>query len=295
MYQFVATKLDEWRYPAPGKMIDIGGYRLHMLDKGICEPTVVLDSGSGCNTLDWSLVQPEIAKFTRVVSYDRAGYAWSDASPLSRTSEHIVQELHELLKRAGVPGPYILVGHSYGGVNVRLYASMFPKEVAGVILVDSSHEDQLKKFPHPNTVLTPRFLFFNSIGLIRLILHYVPGAQESIKKYPAHIRSLYCSQKCRTKSIKALMEECALLEESSKQLKQAGGLLGNKPLIVITAGKQLKQEETGGLFSQEQIAVMNTAHQEFQKDLVTKSSRGKQIIAEHSGHPIPHDQPGNYC
>ena len=120
-YQTICTKLDKRRYPPIGKMVDIGGYSLHINYQGNKGPTVVLDSGQGCNSLDWALVQPSLAEFTRVCSYDRAGYGWSDESPKERSAGNMVDELHSLLHKADIPAPYILVGHSLGGVNVRLY------------------------------------------------------------------------------------------------------------------------------------------------------------------------------
>ena len=146
-YQYVATKLDEQKYPPIGKMVDVGGYKLHMIDQGTGGPPVVMDAGLAGYCLDWSLVQPEIAKFTRAITYDRAGYAWSDESPLERTSENVVKELHTMLHNAGVPAPYVLVGQSIGGLNMQLFANMYPNEVAGIVLIESSHKDQMEKLP----------------------------------------------------------------------------------------------------------------------------------------------------
>jgi len=103
---------------------------------------MILDSGMGGPALDWVLVQPEVAKFTRVCSYDRAGYGWSDVSPVSRTSLHITQELKALLDAAGEKGPFVLVGHSFGGYNVRVFTDRYPKQVVGLVLVDASHPDE---------------------------------------------------------------------------------------------------------------------------------------------------------
>ncbi len=149
LYQGIASAVDASRYPASGKLINVGGYRLHINCIGTGSPTVILDAGLGGSSLDWSLVQPEVATFTRVCSYDRAGYGWSDYGPKPRTSGRIVAELHTLLIGAGIPGPYILVGQSFGGLNVRLYAYTYPQEVAGMVLVDASHENDPSPVSNP--------------------------------------------------------------------------------------------------------------------------------------------------
>lgn len=290
-YQYVGTKLDERRYPPIGRMVDVGGYKLHMIDQGVGSSTVVLDSGTGCGSLDWSLVQPEIAKFARVISYDRAGYAWSDPSPLARTSANIVDELHMLLKNSGAPGPYILVGHSFGGIDVRLYASKYPDEVAGVVLVDASHEDQLEKLPEYKGFMVRLLnnpsipLFLTRIGLTRFC-NYLLQKQKETGMLLGISRSLYLAQQSTTKFVHAVLSEWMVMRESYQQLKEAGGLLGDKPLVVISRGKE---DESIG--SQEWVNATKSSWAELQKDLVSKSSRGTQIIAAHSKHMIPHDQP----
>jgi pimeloyl-ACP methyl ester carboxylesterase len=130
--------------PAPsGKLVDIGGRRLHINCTGKGQPTVVMEAGAGDFSFDWGLVQPQVARFARVCSYDRAGYAWSDPGPTPRTMRQITFELHSGLLKAGIKEPYILVGHSLGGAIVRTYVSQYPKEVAGMVLVDSVHEEGL--------------------------------------------------------------------------------------------------------------------------------------------------------
>ncbi len=124
-----------------GRMVDVGGYRLHINCAGRGNPTVVLIAGSGDFSFDWSLVQPDVSRVTRVCSYDRAGIAWSDPGPTPRTMRQDAYELHKLLGAARVKGPYVLVGHSIGGLIARVYAEQYPDEVAGVVLVDPTHED----------------------------------------------------------------------------------------------------------------------------------------------------------
>ncbi len=272
-------------------MVDIGGYKLHMIDSGSGGPTVVIDAGLGGNALEWSLVQPEIAKFTRVVAYDRAGYAWSDVSPLERTSENMIKELHTMLQRENIPAPYILVGHSFGGINVRLFANMYPDEVAGIVLVDSSNEKQLEKLSE--FMPSPFFFIVVQAGAY-LGLFRIPLIQNvfniKAEKFSSDIQQIYTSQKVAAKHQKAAMQEMSLFKQSFNQLESTGGLLFNKPLTVITAGKSMS-EQAPGRFSPEQADQTNKVWSELQADLVTKSSRGKQIIAEHSGHMINCEQP----
>src|ERR1041384_6815725 len=121
-------------FPPPGRLVDVGGWRLHLNCTGearASQPTVILEAGKGDFSVEWSLVQPGVAKFARVCSYDRAGDGWSELGPYPRTFHQIVYELHTLLDKAGVKPPFVLVGQSYGGWLVRLYAFTYPAEVAG--------------------------------------------------------------------------------------------------------------------------------------------------------------------
>jgi pimeloyl-ACP methyl ester carboxylesterase len=128
-----------------GGLVNVGGYYLRMESKGEGRPVVVMDSGLNQPRITWGRVPAEVATFTRVVVYDRAGLGESNPGPTPRTSQQIVKELHQLLVHAGIPGPYVLVGHSFGGLNIRLYASQYPNEVAGMVLVDASHEDEYSR------------------------------------------------------------------------------------------------------------------------------------------------------
>lgn len=274
-------------------MVDIGGYKLHIYCMGSGAPTVILEAGMGDNSLGWSLVQPEIAKFTRVCSYDRAGTGWSDASPLARTSQNIADELHSLLKNADVPGPYILVGHSFGGLDIRLYAHEYPNEVVGMVLVESSHEDQLKKLPPwPESNLQKLLVNPNiapllaSIGVFRILNHL---SQAPIKMFPLDIQQELIAEASTVKSIRAQTQENADFKISLRQVKEDDGSLGELPLIVITRGEEGTPQETGE--SQKFLNTWTENWNQLQKDLVTKSTNGRQIFAEHSGHAVPRLQP----
>jgi pimeloyl-ACP methyl ester carboxylesterase len=127
--------------------VDVGGYRLHYREEGQGDVPVILESGSGGWSLHWAKVQPEVARFARVIAYDRSGTGWSDPGPPPRTSRQIAQELHQLLQNAGIEGPYVLVGHSSGGYHVRMFAHLYPKEVAGLVLVDPANEERTAEIP----------------------------------------------------------------------------------------------------------------------------------------------------
>jgi pimeloyl-ACP methyl ester carboxylesterase len=152
LYQAIATALDKRSYPPPGQLVDVGGYRLHLYCTGESSdgrPTVVLETGLGgfATSSDWAFVQPEIAKTTRVCAYDRAGLGWSDPGPQPRDAQHIAAELHTLLQNSHTPGPYVLVGWSYGGLYVRAFADQYRGEVAGLVLIDSSSPEQCTSTP----------------------------------------------------------------------------------------------------------------------------------------------------
>src|SRR5438046_8619581 len=136
--------------PAPGRLVDIGGWRLHLNCTGDARPagpTVILEAGIGDFSVEWSLVQPMVARFARVCSYDRAGDGWSELGPHPRTLHQIVYELHTLLDKAGERPPYVLVGHSYGGWLVRLYRSTYPSEVVGMVLVEGGADNPWRMLP----------------------------------------------------------------------------------------------------------------------------------------------------
>src|SRR5437870_8306166 len=135
--QALASAVDASHYPPPGQLVDVGGYRLHINCTGTGSPTVVIESGWGDMSAAWGWVQPEVAKTTRICTYDRAGMGWSEASPEPRVAREYAKELHTLLANANETGPYVLVGHSMGGFTVLVYAHDYPADVLGLVLVDS--------------------------------------------------------------------------------------------------------------------------------------------------------------
>ena len=147
LFQFIASERERRAFPPMGRLVDAGGYRLHLYCLGIGSPTVVFESGFGMSLNAWAQVQPAVAELTRACSYDRPGYGWSDKPPNPRTGSRAVEDLHRALANAGIPGPYLLVGHSMGGGQVRLFASRYATEVAGLVIVASGHEDWRTRNP----------------------------------------------------------------------------------------------------------------------------------------------------
>ena len=297
IYQSVASASDAKKYPPPGELYDVGGYRLHLYCIGEGGPTVILEAGAGNPALGWYFVQKEVAGFTRVCSYDRPGYGWSKpaSSPLSR--EQVATTLHQLLQTAGVPGPYVLVGHSAGGEYIRAFERQYPANVVGLVFVDSSHESQALRYP-------PKFLeytkyqttsmkvcqFLSPFGVIRVARLWdtlIPEALLSSDIGDAVMSTLY-----RTGYCKANYEEIVVFGSPGQPGEP--GSLGDLPLIVLSAGAlydAIPESVVTAMGGPDVLAQVVQVHDELQKELVGLSTQGKLVIAEKSGHEIHWYQP----
>lgn len=287
------------KYPPPGNLVDVGGYRLHIFCEGKGSPTVVFEAGLGDPSLIWELVRPEIAKTTRVCVYDRAGLGWSDPSPKSRTAENIVKELHTLLTGAGIPGPYVLVGHSVGGMYLRLYAHDYPDNVVGIVLVDSAHEEQVSRAPEAFAELSRQakpkkiqgleaYKPFAAIGVFALVPSQVPVDAELPKAAQEAFQALAAKD---TGFLETVIAEEKAFDESLTQVEAAHiTTLGNIPLIVLCHGQfGLNSAETG--LSSEVIQQVEQGWRQLQTELAALSPQGKLVVAEQSGHYIHLQQP----
>jgi len=289
-YQAISEARDLRRYPAPGKMIDVGGYWLHLNAMGEGGPAVVLDAGLSDNSLAWCRVQPEVAKFTRVCSYDRAGMGWSDAGPLPRDSKQIVGELHTLLARSGIAGPYVLVGHSFGGMNVRLYAHAYPEEVAGLVLVDGVHEDQFARYPEPVRRMQQQWKWETEgcrkwirSGIIRKFYMW-----DNLR-LPEAVRATDRALRTRTAYFGTLLDEMTRMTQDSAAEVRAAATLPQVPMVVLTAGNEGQPRYPG--MTEEQERQWYAMIRDMQAELVKRSSGGEQIIVPKSGHVIALDDP----
>jgi pimeloyl-ACP methyl ester carboxylesterase len=240
-YQAVATELDARAYPPPGQLVDVGGHRVHLEHMGDDQggPTVVLLGCGGCTTANWGWVQPEVARFARVVAYDWAGRGGSDPSPQPRDARRLAQELDTLLGAAGIGGPYVLVGYSFGGPVARVYAADFPAKVAGMVLLDPRHPDQATRFPpEAAAVDEDGRRMIATLGLLaRLgVLRLTSIGADQVMDLPAPQRLAYSRSYNTSQFWDSIQAHNAAIADTDAQARQAGGL-GDRPLIVLSAGR----------------------------------------------------------
>ena len=270
IYESIAETADAKAYPPPGQLVDVGGHRLHINCTGTGSPTVVIEAGLGDWSTSWGgSVQPEVAKTTRVCTYDRAGLGWSDAAALPSDAAQFAEELHTLLQNANVPGPYVMVGHSLGGFIVRIFAHDYVSEVAGVVLVDSMNPKQvteslsssLARMSSVQAVLA-RFGVGRLLVKLPAIASGAPPNGEAY--YPLYIRP---------QSLQTTAKEYQQLPASAAEAAAVTSF-GDLPLIVLTA--RLND---------------NPGWPEWQTELLQLSSKSEHMFAENSGHVIQFDQP----
>ena len=266
IYQAIATERAERAYPPPGEMVDVGGYSLHINCVGQGTPTVVLDGGLGEWSAQWVLVKQGVSDTTRVCAYDRAGMGWSEMGPEPRDARQITGELHALLEGAGIEGPYVLVGHSFGGLYMQTYAARYPDEVAGMALVDSSQPDQFSYQPVARDSYKPQNFDVASlaarVGIVRLLSKFAPAPPELPHQQRAQIDALSPS----TRQVSTYTLELRATPQSATQTRSLRSL-GNKPLAVVSAPKQA---EPGWL--------------KLQDDLVTLSADSTHRVVEGATH-----------
>jgi len=309
-YEALGRSRDARRFPQRGRSIQAGRIKLNLDCTGDRRPgaaMVVLDSGSGVPGLGWILVQSEIAKFARVCSYDRAGYGWSDPGPEPRTSSEIGRELKTLLEAAGEHGPYVMVGHSFGGFNVRVFTSLYPADVAGVVLVEGSHEDEDQRMmqllpasviereakadqrnERINRIMGPLRVW---LGIQRLQIETgwgTPAYGMQSSRLPKRLREEFLYLRQQAKFGRAVVAEGRAFQQSVAEIRKAGGL-GDRPLIVLTAGEPLDPDPI--LTNEQMDKLKNLWIYDLQLQEAHLSTRGKQIIVPDSTHMIPIDRP----
>jgi pimeloyl-ACP methyl ester carboxylesterase len=289
-YQALAEARDRHKYPPLGRLVDVGDHRLHLQCMGDGSPTVVLEAGLSTCLLDWSKVMPEVAGLTRVCAYDRAGHGWSDRGPKPRTSQRLADELHSLLWNAGIDGPYVLVGHSYGGQIVRIFAVRYPDEVAGLVLVDSSHENQ--RFRVPRGPLAGRIIDAFRWQLYRLRPILARLGWLRLRQQPNGVVEELAPELQPTARAVGLFSTAYdwLLDEGpvielSEALLRAARPLPQVPLGVLSAHYRVTPPR--GVTPEQ----MDQVWMGLQSELAQLLPDGRQIITEKSGHFIMLDEP----
>jgi pimeloyl-ACP methyl ester carboxylesterase len=297
-------------YAAPGRLVDVGGYRLHLHCTGNTGPTVVLIAGAGDFSFDWGLVQPDVARFARVCSYDRAGFAWSDPGPTPNTMRQEAYELHALLRAAVIKGPYVLVGHSIGGLIARVYAEEYPKEISGMVLVDATHEDTTlmyqgklvrvrdgargRSVPSSQTMQSspPKPPTKEDIGQFQFNQQTfgAPKISPPFDKLPPSVQAMrlwFLSQPPRAAAGEDLWaEELQLMYAARAQTPYQ---LGNIPLVVLLPKPEYGNPPSG--VSIDEWKRINDEKRQQKIGFTNLSHNSKLIVAGKSGHHIQLDEP----
>ncbi len=277
-YEAIASASDAHNHRAPGELIDVGGYRLHLHCTGAGAPTVVLDAGLGGSSLDWALVQPELSRTTRTCSYDRAGMGWSDAGQGPRSPEHIADELAVLLDRADIDGPYVLVAHSLAGKNARLFAMRHREDVVGMVLIDARHEyvDEQTTASEQRAFLAAldsqgfQYQTARRLGVARMFGDRLAG----VPSMSAQTRQEIALLGTEPEALVATVEEGRQRSTSDDLLRNAPSL-GDLPLVAIAAGQNMPEPRWA----------------EGQRRLAALSTRGRLVVAQGSSHAVEWDDP----
>jgi pimeloyl-ACP methyl ester carboxylesterase len=289
----------------PGQVIDIGTHRLHIRCEGEGTPAVIFDAALGASSLSWSLVQPEVARVTRACSYDRAGFGWSDAGPLPRTASRIADELYALLRRAAVRPPYILVGHSFGGLVMRLWAARHRDEVAGLVLIEPAVPEEWVAPGDEQRALIARgarlcgygsaaakrgiarvvssLVAVGALGPARALVGLVSrgglrrqdeGILAPIWKLPPEARSVLRHAWTQPKFFEALGSQISSICDSAAEVLHGTPRdYGHLPLVVISS------------------AAAGDRRLEADARVARMSTRGRHVLAQNSGHWVPLDAP----
>jgi pimeloyl-ACP methyl ester carboxylesterase len=281
LLSFLAIPCVAWSekvsFEPPGKLVEVNGRNMHINCIGNKSPTIILDSGAGGFSLEWRNIQHSLSQYARVCAYDRAGYGWSDMGPLPRTTKRIAHELHTLLENAGIHGPFIIVGHSFGGFTAQYFARYFEDEIAGLVLVDSSHDEQVYRLPENGKNVVRRSLHQDRSTMVtKAVLH---------EHYPEEDAAVAQQLMARWSAMLTWREEMANYALSARELRDLHrGPILQIPIVVLTRGKRVWPDTPYG-------DAMEKAWTELQDELSDLSDHSTHIIAENSGHVIHLDEP----
>jgi pimeloyl-ACP methyl ester carboxylesterase len=281
------------RFPAPGQMVDIGPYSLHLYCAGdpSAEPVVVVSPGSNSSVAQWPLVQSGVAEFTRICIYDRFGSGWSFGTPHGQTYQEESQDVHNLLQKAGIPGPYLLVGHSMGGAVMQVYASMYPEDVAGLVMVEAVTRGMDARYPEKyfqslqasrqaisGLAIPGLFRLMNWFGLYRTM--------PPLEKLPPNLRATAYALEVNSR-MGAHMRSVVNRQVERDAKFESAGPLPDVPMIVLARGRS----DLDGSLDAETERQVEQAWRAAQSELAAQAPDGRLVIAENSGHNIIIDQP----
>lgn len=290
VFQEVMTGLQRRQFPPPGRMVAAAGHRLHLVEYGDGAPTVVLESPVGASHLAWARVTADVSRHARVISYDRAGYGWSDPAVSPRTAGAIVEDLRRMLRAGGEVGPFVFVGHSFGGLIVRLYALRHPEEVAGLVLVDPTHEAMNDRLPSARAEaesfrrMLRVFRLAARFGVLRLL--DMPLGAASSEWCPPGMEHAARAVGFRSRWVDAIAAEVDALDVSLGETAEAAVRAGPQPLgdvaiVILSAGRPNAPSEA----EEYEVAL------ELHRDLLRMSSRARHRIVEGTGHFIQTERP----
>jgi pimeloyl-ACP methyl ester carboxylesterase len=286
IYQSFASRADQRTYLPPGEFVDLDGRRMHLLvmRKETGKPTILLEAGIGSFSSNWAWVQRELAASTRVVASDRAGLGWSDPPPEPQDGFESAHDLHTALEKAGISGPYVVVGHSYGGLVVRAFADLYPQEVVGMVLVDASHPDQWAQIPESRggrTVSVGNRItgFLTGLGIVRLFDMNASLTAGLPDRQAAELKAaLNRSQAWSTSS-----DVLSIWEKRTRPKINAAQSLGNLPLAVLSVTEQAIYSEVLTELQAELPALSsNSLHRTIEgathEDLVSQREHALQVV-----------------
>jgi pimeloyl-ACP methyl ester carboxylesterase len=302
LYQAAGSARDQRKFPPPGRLVDIAGARLHLVDAGQGSPTVIFESGIAASSLNWRAVQAEVARFTRACAYDRAWLGWSDPVSTPRVTSVLTNELHSLFTEAHIPAPYVLVGHSFGGLLAQAYAVAHPDQVAGLVLIDPLPASEWAHVSGERLRilgwgirLSRRGAMLARLGVVRislallsgggrripkLVARLTSGRAEStlsrlvgeVRKMPPEVWPMVQAHWCQPKAFLGMAEYFKALPESAEQAAALGDL-PRIPVTILSAGNSMPP----------QVAERDA--------IASRSSRGKHFVVPDSRHWIHLDKP----
>ncbi len=276
-------------HPPPGRLIDVGGYRLHLnCLGGGSGPTVILEAGNADFSVVWAKVQPALAASVRVCAYDRAGLGWSERGTAPRTLDAMTDELRRLLDAAGIDSKLLLVGHSFGGIVARSFAAAHPDRIAGMILLDGAHERQLEASPSMRSSIEAGVAQFQSLvplaslGLLAMMPHTIPN-----REFPEAAYEDYASVLATTGYFATAAEETAMLPANLEAMAAKPRGLGELPLTVLSRGRV---DAPPGATTADP-GTLKKAWGDLQAELAGLSANSRHVEVDDSGHYLHLDRP----